>query len=184
MSSVPGRPGVLELSIPIGALPPPDPEFYCQTLAVQLQQNYGRFLFGQFGAQSAFVRNSITIDMPYAAIRATCGTFDPDFRERMETATRGLGPVEEFAMGRHELQSVSYLGHLVKLIVNEFAGVLDFYELVPVANGRPHPAPVIRIKTHPSVARHFVEQCDEIVRKLPSQQPELGLPETLSETPQ
>jgi len=164
MSPVLGQPDLYDIKIATQKLPPPDREFYSNTATVDVRRNFATFVFGQIVGGSAFVQNAVSIDIPHLTLAAIVNTFEGNFRVALEKSLTGTTQLDEYIINpNNPPQPFGCAAHLARVVVNQIAGLFDFYELIPVQGGPPQVAPVIRIKSPPSVVRFFVAQCDRIL---------------------
>jgi len=162
-------PGKSEFRIALARLPKPEREFYCNAVQLQQRPNVVSFIFGQFGAGMASVQNAVVVDVPHGSFRPLTLTFDEAFRNRLTEVMKAFTPIEPAPEVMKEIRSLSYAGHVATLLVNEYASVLDFYELEPRLEGPPSVTPVIRVKSLPPVLKWFIDSCDRIANELSAQ---------------
>lgn len=151
-----------EVQIEARNLPEPERNFYANVVTSIRFGNVLSFVFGQL--EPGFldsVNTAIAIDMPSSAVVAVVSSFDSTFRERL-VSTQSLHPYPK--SNEMPKNSLSYAGHIAKLLANDSMGALDFYELTPVSFGPPSITPTIRIKSLPAVVSYFVGECDRFVK--------------------
>jgi hypothetical protein len=162
-------PGKSEVRLALDRLPKPEREFYCNAVQLQRRINVVSFIFGQLGAGTTSIQNAVVVDVPHGSFRPLTLTFDEAFRSRLTEAMKAFTPIEATPDVMKDVRSVSYVSHVATLLVNEFASVLDFYELEPRLGGLPPVTPVIRVKSLPPVLKWFVDSCDQIANELSAQ---------------
>lgn len=152
-----------EYSIDLQSLPIPEAEFYCHSAMLVRRPNIASFFFGQHGMSSAHIPTAVAVDVPYRCFPPVLKSMTPEFRGTLEKLVASMEAVEEFKIIGKDAHTLTYPGHFVRLLVNDFASVFDFYELLPANTPPPTVVPVIRIKSVPPLMRWFVEACDGIL---------------------
>jgi hypothetical protein len=158
--------GHYDVSFALQSLPRPDREFYANTGKVLVRSNYVTFFFGQFHpGHMTSIENAVVIDIPHRTFGPLVASFDDGFRAKVLAVTQALAPMDRYIQTTKEIQSLTFASHVARLLINDFSGVVDFFELVPALGRPPAIEPVIRIKSLPSVVRWFVDACDELVKE-------------------
>ena len=149
--------GTLELRVSLKDLAPPDTTFYANAASAIKVGDMVTFVLGQVVSleSGAGPQAVVRIDMRMDAVRSLVDSLE------------GLGERISKIKGDRILSipptaspkaSVAYLAHAVKVLMNEFMSVLDFYELTPVEGVVGNISPVIRISGFPQLLAFFATE--------------------------
>jgi hypothetical protein len=130
--------------------------FYANTVKALHREDSLVFAFGQL-ASAGNVHAEVLIETPRIGLRLITETFTEFFREKVSAV--GKTPFPPFPDGIVG-NSLAYQAPFCRLLVNDFLGLFDFYELSPALGKFGDVKPLVRVKALPSIMRFFVDEFD------------------------